>query len=175
MLHSFKAGLLCSKSQGYLGCSFLISKQDLLFPVLKCAPFSFKCIFLGILSHKRTMMRCFEGASQSCRLSFGEFIVLSSAIFFTSSMQCEPGASSSYYYSFSLRLQCYINMCLCLKQIDEHIRSIVGYSNVKVFKGQVTMLSTCFYLCLFYCYDFLLVWESKNRGAMVQSEDFELL
>lgn len=66
-------------------------------------------------------------------------------------------------------------MCLCLKQIDEHIGSIVGYSNVKVFKGQVTLLSTCFYLCLFYCYDFLLVWESKNRGAMVQSEDSELL
>lgn len=59
--------------------------------------------------------------------------------------------------------------------MDEHIGSMVGYSIVvKVFRGQVTPLSTCFYLCLFYCYDFLLVWESRKQGAVVQSEDFEL-
>lgn len=59
--------------------------------------------------------------------------------------------------------------------MNEHIGIIVGYSIVKVFKGQVAMLSTCFCLCLFYCYDFLLVWESRNQGAVIHSEDFELL
>lgn len=58
--------------------------------------------------------------------------------------------------------------------MDEHIGSMEGYSIVKVFKGQVTPLSTCFYLCLFYCYDFLLVRESRKQGAVVQSKDFEL-